>query len=524
MRPITLLRLAFSGSVTDRVRAALTVVAASLAALGILATTTVLNMAPVRPQQWRYTTTLLNDMGLRPGLIAMVAATVIPALVLIAQAARLGGPARDRRLAAMRLAGASPKQCRTIAAAEQGVTVGMGALLGMAAYPLLHMLLHQPTMRGTRQTATFEGSYTGALLPLPTDTWPRGWVWPVVALGLPVIAALLSALTLRQVIAPNARVRLRRRPRLWPSALIVSGLVGMALCRAWIDRLSQPATTPYVVMIVCLLAVCVGVPLCAAGVGYLTAKLVLRFSNRPAVLVAARRVLADPYSGSRAVAVLLVCTVLLSGLVGFGTYFDFLNETSQGYGIRFGDEDLTALVLRLLTGLAAFFIAMGTIGLLITLADNALTRRRTDAALLATGTPPGVLIRSRVIVVLLTAVPGVLLGLVTGYAAPALALPPAQKPATVTLTCHGFGGDDTIVPCTAEGVARQKLADLGQGEAAYSHIDYATEGPTHNVYPPIPLRSLALYGGLALFAAALATVLSLLFGRRSGAVTALRTT
>jgi hypothetical protein len=40
----------------------------------------------------------------------------------------------------------------------------------------------------------------------------------------------------------------------------------------------------------------------------------------------------------------------------------------------------------------------------------------------------------------------------------------------------------------------------------------------------VPVGPPALYGGLALGAAALATVLSLLFGRRSGAVTALRTT
>jgi hypothetical protein len=558
MKFSTLLRLAFSGSLTDRVRAGLTVMAAVLAGLAILATGTVLNMAPTEQTftvpggftmvatSWRYTTTLLNETGLRPGLIAMVAATLIPALVLIAQSARLGGPARDHRLAAMRLAGATPRQSRSIAAAEQGVTVGLGALLAMAVYPLLHALLHRPTMAGARQVEGFDlgvgvviKPYAGPLLPLPTDTWPAWWSWLVVALGLPVLAALLSAVALRRVIASPwvAARRVRRtRPRLWPIWLTATGLTDLAVCRIWIDRLqtADPSApepnlaAPYLTMVAGLAAICVGVPLCAAAVGHLGARLALRYGRRPGTLIAARRVLADPYAGSRAVSVLLACTVLAVALVGIRTRLDFTGEVMAKRGMSYADPELNGLVLTILDTLTQVFVLFAVVGLLIALVESAMTRRRTEAALLASGTPKAMLIRSRVTMVLLTAVPGVLLGLAVGFAAPSLAMDQIREPASITPICHSRGDNPTVVACTAEGLARQQQADAnaraGKGEPAYSQVEYDVAGPWHTVRPPIPWIRLAGVGGLALAVVAAATVLSLLVGRRSSAITALRTT
>lgn len=553
MRATVLLRLAFSGSLTDRVRAGLTVVAAAVAGLAILALGTVLNMAPTEQMivlpdgqvveaqtNWRYTTMLLNDMGLRPGLIAMVAAAVIPPLVLIMQSARLGGPARDHRLATMRLAGATPRQIRALAATEQGFGVGLGGLIAMAVFPLLHQLLHRPTMSGVRAGAVFDlrfyvdlRPHAGPLLPLPTDTWPAWWSWVVVALGLPVLASLLSALALRELIkSPVAAARRARRgkPRLWPVWTLVAGLAGVAACRVWVDRLAHAEqTTPelvaaYLAMVGCLAAICLAVPLCAAGVGHLLALLALRFGRGASTLIAARRVHAEPYAGSRAVSGLLVCAVITAVLVSIRTYYDFVNVVASRHGGRFGDPELTDLVMDLLDGLALTFVLFAVVGLLIAFVDAAMTRRQTEAALLASGTALPVLIRAKVIVVLLTAVPGVLLGLVTGFAAPILALPPAEAPASISLICHKLGDADTIVPCTPEGVARQRNADMRNGRPAYSYIEYQTSGPWHAVYPAVPWGRLGWIGGLALAAVALATALSLLVGRRSSLATALRAT
>jgi hypothetical protein len=553
MRLSTLLRLAFTGSLTDRVRVALTVAGAALTGLSLLATGTVLNMAPterrfdlpgggwdVDPYSWRYTSTLLNESGLRPGLIAMVAATIIPALVLVAQAARLGGPARDHRMAMLRLAGATPRQCRAIAAAAQAFTVAVGAVIAAAAYPLLRWLLHRPTMDGVRIAGQVyvDGGvethpYTGPLLPLPTDTWPTWWSWIVVLLGLPVVAAFLSMIALRRLIRnplAAARRARRERPRIWPVWLIGAGLADMVACRWWIDdlinagRLGSELVAPYATLVVGLGAICVGVPLCAASIGYLGAKVTLRYARRPAALIAARRVLADPYAGSRAVSALLVCTVLVGALVGIRTYLDFEIEVLAISDQTIGDPDLYHMVMDILQGLAAVFVGFAGVGLLIALVDAVLTRRRTEAALLAGGTPGRVLMRAQVIGVFLAAVPGVLLGLATGFAAPSLAMVPQQAPAAVTHICHGFGDAAPVVPCTEEGLARQRGADAGTGDPAYSYVEYQPTGPRHTVYPPIPWGRLGVAAGIALVTVALVIALSLSIGRRSPAETALRTT
>jgi hypothetical protein len=552
MRFTTLLRLAYPGSLTDRVRVAITIVGAALAGLSVLATGTVLNMAPTErrfevtggwgmdPYDWRYTSTLLNESGLRPGLIAMVAATVLPALVLLAQAARLGGPARDHRLAMLRLAGTTPRQARAIAAAAQTFTVAIGALLATTVYPLARWLLNRPTMNGVRVGGAVDidggyetHQYTGLLLPLPTDTWPTWWSWIAVLVALPVLAGLVSMVSLRRLInsplAASRRVR-RERPRIWPIWLIAVGLVDMAVCREWIDALARAGrpgsdlVAPYVTLVAGLAATCVGVPLCAAGVGYLGARITLRYAHRPATLIAARRVLADPYAGSRAVSALLVCTVLVGALVGIRTQMDFQIEVMAITANSIPDPDLYELVMDILYGLSVTFIGFAAVGLLIALVDAAMSRRRTEAALMAAGTSTPVLVTARVIGVFLVAVPGVLLGLATGFASPSLAMPPQKAPAAVEHICHDLAKADTVVPCTDAGLAQQKSADAAGGSPAYSFVEYQAQGPWRIVHPAIPWGRLATAGGVALLAVVLVTILSLAVGRRSPAETALRTT
>ncbi|NUT21826.1 MAG: hypothetical protein HOV77_21845 [Hamadaea sp.] len=553
MRFTTLVRLAYPGSLTDRVRIAITIVGALLAGLSVLAIGTVLNMAPTErritlpdggwsldPYSWRYTSTLLNESGLRPGLIAMVAATIIPALVLLAQAARLGGPARDHRLATLRLAGATPRQARTIAAASQAFTVAIGGVLAAATYPLVKWLLHHPTMDGVRITAAqADGGpethpYTGLLLPLPTDTWPAWWSWVVVIVVLPLVAGLISMAGLRRLIkspVEASRRARRERPRIWPVWLVAAGLADMSACRAWIDALDRAGQSgdrliaPYVLLVVGIAVICVGVPLSAATVAYLGAKITLRYAHRPAPLIAARRVLADPYAGSRAVSALLVCAVVFGALIGIRTQMDFDLEVQALYGQTIGDRELYELVMNMLSALSVIFIGFAAVGLLIALVDAAMTRRRTEAALLAAGTSTRVLVNARMIGVFLVAVPGVLLGLATGFASPSLASGPQHAPAAVETVCHDLGNSELIVPCTEAGVAQQKKADRdGGNNPAYSWVEYHSKGPWHAVHAPIPWARLGLAGGVDLLAIALVTILSLLVGRRSPAETALRTT
>ena len=63
---------------------------------------------------------------------------LVPSLVLVASASRLTAARRERRLAALRLAGATPAQVTKMVAAETGLAAVAGAVIGVAVSPVLH--------------------------------------------------------------------------------------------------------------------------------------------------------------------------------------------------------------------------------------------------------------------------------------------------------------------------------------------------------------------------------------------------
>ncbi|GAA3534165.1 ABC transporter permease [Amycolatopsis ultiminotia] len=79
------------------------------------------------------------------GVLALLAGVgivvlLVPSLVLVASSARLTAARREQRLAALRLAGATPGQVTSMVAVETGLSAGAGALLGLLVSPVLHGL------------------------------------------------------------------------------------------------------------------------------------------------------------------------------------------------------------------------------------------------------------------------------------------------------------------------------------------------------------------------------------------------
>ncbi|MDA0185827.1 hypothetical protein OJ997_36320, partial [Solirubrobacter phytolaccae] len=115
MTAATALRLARSGSRSERWRRRL--IAGSVAVAGALLLYVVhLVRAPL---DWssglaRY---VIED-GLRVGVATAAVLLVVPVVALTAQALRMGSVARDRRMAALRLAGATPRDVRVVAGVE----------------------------------------------------------------------------------------------------------------------------------------------------------------------------------------------------------------------------------------------------------------------------------------------------------------------------------------------------------------------------------------------------------------------
>jgi hypothetical protein len=111
---------------------------------------------------------------------------LVPSLVLVASSARLTAARRERRLAAIRLAGATPGQVTNMVAAETTLSAGIGALLGLLLSPALHGLASFVPWAG--------GTWLASDFALPVGLT----VFIVVA--IPVLVVLAGILGLRRVL------------------------------------------------------------------------------------------------------------------------------------------------------------------------------------------------------------------------------------------------------------------------------------------------------------------------------------
>ncbi len=314
MGPLTLGRLAVAGTRTDVLRALLTAASAGLAGLALFAAATVLSITGSAAV---YTNNLLVEPGLRPGVATAFTLLCIPVLALAGQCARLGAPARDRRLAAIRLAGATPRQAAAIAGAETTLAATVGVGLGTAAYFIGRAALHRPGPDGR--------------LPLPTDVLPPAWSIAAVCAGIPVLAGLLTIVQLRHVtLSPMGvfrRAPRTRSPRPWSFVLMIIGVVMLLGTDAYVD--GNPDELPYPVTSLLglggVLLTAIGVVTSAGWISYRTGRLLGRYARRPATLIAARRLTADPWAGSRTYAALLTCLLFAGAAVGYRTYLTASN-------------------------------------------------------------------------------------------------------------------------------------------------------------------------------------------------------
>ncbi len=178
---------------------------------------------------------LLNPKGLNyippnaPGgksaidlILSVVALAILaPVLIFIATATRLSAARREERLAAMRLAGATRRQVSLIAATESAVAGILGVATGFGIFFLLRIpvaripLIGQPFF-----PAELSLSVPDIIL---------------VAVGVPVFAAVAARLALRRVqISPLgvARRATPKPPRAWRTAPLLAGLAELGFWTA----------------------------------------------------------------------------------------------------------------------------------------------------------------------------------------------------------------------------------------------------------------------------------------------------
>ncbi|MGI8699175.1 MAG: FtsX-like permease family protein [Mycobacteriales bacterium] len=238
-------------------------------------------------------------------LLGMVG-LLVPVLVFIATATRLSAAAREQRLTAVRLVGATPEQARLLAATEAGVAALAGAALGGVLFLVLRQAVASslPVPAGVR----------------PADLSPPLWQAVLVLLGAPVLAVATALTALRHVVttplgvARQSRVRRAGAARLLPLA---AGLVLLALA-----RLSSSAVTSgrwYGVAFLLggaafvLLGLAVGMPALAR----LSAAALARAGGGVAGQLAARRLQLDPTPVARVVTGAVLVVFVTGWLMAF---------------------------------------------------------------------------------------------------------------------------------------------------------------------------------------------------------------
>ncbi|WP_375426740.1 FtsX-like permease family protein [uncultured Friedmanniella sp.] len=339
---------------------------------------------------------LLSDSGLRPGVVLALLLLTAPVLLLLYQLLRLGTTARLRRLAVLRVVGATPTQVRLLSSAELVVPALAGAaVLGPAIYALLRLLFG-----GTR---TVDNGFfnpirmSGGFVPVTVaPTLAQGvLVVVLVAVACGVVGWMVSRDVVTSAHALSRRAW-SRRPRPWPLLLLaVAFAVAIPLLQ-------------HTVVVVA------GVGLAAVGLllsgPWIAARAGRRASERAGTveqLLAGARADADPWAAGRAVA-----PVAVVGLVAAGAA-DVLVDVVTGGGLQFFFVISLALVaLALLVVLTFVVLALATHGV-ETLSEH----RRSTASLAAAGAPLDVLHRSLVVEARLLARPAATWGLVVGTAA-----------------------------------------------------------------------------------------------------------
>ncbi|MGH3880153.1 MAG: FtsX-like permease family protein [Actinophytocola sp.] len=212
-----------------------------------------------------------------------VVVLLVPSLVLVASASRLTAARRERRLAALRLAGATPAQVMAMVAAETGLAAVAGAVLGVAASPLLHRL--------------------ATLVPWDGGTWFPG------DFALPVLPVVLGAVTIPVLVVGAAVAGLRRvvsRPLTATGGHTRKPLSGVRLlfvpaaAGLFFLSLTQQGDGMLLPILVSLGILMWSPTIVGPWVTSALGGIFVRTWRRPAALLAGRRLREDPKSAYRA--------------------------------------------------------------------------------------------------------------------------------------------------------------------------------------------------------------------------------
>ncbi|WP_028643810.1 FtsX-like permease family protein [Nocardioides sp. URHA0020] len=327
----------------------------------------------------------LADPGTRPGAVLAVILLIVPVLLLLDQAVRLGSAGQHRRYTALAVAGATRRDLRGWAATEIGGPALAGATLGIGVWWLLRELLG-------RQLS----EHSAALV--PTSVGPGPWTILVVV-AVAAYGALVGRRAGSRATADIERGRDRPPPRPWPALLLVAG------CLVLSGRLGIEVTDLAAILAAVVFFVAGAIGL-APWAAYRAGGLAARHARSARMLLAARRLQADPRPAGRAAAA-VGAVALAAGVLGV---FVVDIATAGDYG-----DVEEYLVPAAIVGVCALLAAaMIAVSIAVHSVETTLERRREMAALVATGVPVATVGDAQRIEGFLTTLPLTVAGSVVG--------------------------------------------------------------------------------------------------------------
>jgi hypothetical protein len=235
-----------------------------------------------------------NRNGLILILSVVAAALLFPLLILVGSATRLSAARREQRFAAMRLVGATPRQIATISTIESSLASVGGVVGGFGVFFALRTWLAKIPFTGDR---FFPGDLSLTVLDVL-----------LVGLGVPLAAAGAARFALRRVNVSPLGVTRRvtpKPPRAWRVIPLVGGVAELSYF-AYVHNIGAqtPDSSPMLEAVVFLFGVLLvmsGLVIAGPWLTMVASRLVVRRANRPAALLAARRLADNPKAGFRAI-------------------------------------------------------------------------------------------------------------------------------------------------------------------------------------------------------------------------------
>jgi len=264
----------------------------------------------------------IDASGITLILSIVAAALLFPVLIFIGGATRLSAARREQRFAAMRLVGATPRQVAVLSTVESSVAAVVGVAVGFALF-----FAFRPVLAGI--------PFTGD--PFFSDDLSLGLGEAlVVALGVPVAAAVAARIALRRVnISPLgvSRQVTPRPPRWWRVIPLLAGVVELGYLAYFSDigdADRHSSTEQALAYLGGVFLIMIGLVVAGPWLTMLGSRIMARRAGRAATLIAGRRLADNPQASFRAVSGLVLAVFVGTCALGVITTIVAANGGTPG--------------------------------------------------------------------------------------------------------------------------------------------------------------------------------------------------